>query len=206
MNSSLYAKDTTEIIIFQPSVRIGFDVASSLNRIWQPGVKQLEFALDGEFMPNWFAAAEAGHLDINVERETFDYTSNGLFFRVGADYNVLRKREQKSNDVILLFFRYSFASLTHSSDRIHITDPYWGNFDTSFDPEKLNSHWVELGFAIKTELFSNIFIGWAVRGKYLIYKSKESMVDPYIIPGFGSISKNNTAYSMHYGIFYRIPY
>ena len=206
MNSSLYSKDTTEVVIFQPSVRVGFDVATALNRIWQPEVRELEFSLDGEFMPNWFIAAEAGHLDIQIERESFDYNSNGVFFRVGADYNVLRKRDDTSNDVIILFARYGFATLTHSSDRIQVSNQYWGDLDTSFSSEKINSHWVELGFSIKAELYRNIFIGWAVRGKYLLYRSRDSLVDPYLIPGFGSIGKNNTAYSMHYGIYYRIPY
>ncbi len=203
---SLHANQEEDILIFQPSVRIGFDASGLLNRIWQPEVTNIEFSVDGKFKPDWFIAAEAGYLDIDISRELFDYTSNGLFARAGVDYNVLEKREPESNDVVLLMFRYGYSNLTHNSDRIEIVDPYWGNFNSSVDSENINSHWVELGFALKAELFRGLFLGWSVRGRYLIYSSRDAMLDPYNIPGFGIIRKSNTAYSLHYSIYYRFPF
>lgn len=205
-NSSIFAKDNIEIHIFQPSIRIGFDVAGIINRVWQPEILQIEITADSEFTPNWFIAAEGGYLDIDISRESFDYNSGGIFFRLGTDYNLLKKREPESNDVVLLSLRYGFSMLTHYSDRIIINDSYWGDFPTDISAENLNSHWLELGFALKTELFKNIFIGWSFRGRYLLHSTKDPMLSPYNIPGFGKVRSNNTALSMHYGIFYRIPF
>ncbi|MFO8068145.1 MAG: DUF6048 family protein [Bacteroidales bacterium] len=206
LSSSLSAKDTTELHLFQPALRLGFDAAGIIPRIWQPETMQLEFTGDFEYRPNVFISAEGGYLDINISKEDFDYNSDGIFFRLGADYNLLQKKEPERSDVIILSFRYGYSVLTHQAERVVITDPYWGTFNTSIDSETLNSHWVEAGFALKTELFNNIFLGWALRGRYLLYQSEDPLLAPYNIPGFGKIKNNKTAVSIHYGIFYRIPF
>ncbi|MBS4013740.1 MAG: hypothetical protein KGZ97_08270 [Bacteroidetes bacterium] len=205
ISNSILGNNPEEINLFRPSIRIGFDASGLVKRLWQPETMQLEFSADAEIKPNWFIAAEAGYLDIDIIRNNFDYNANGLFLRLGADYNVLTKKPSESNDVVLISMRYGYSGLSHSASRVNIIDPYWGDYTTAIDSEIVNSHWLELGFSLKTELFKGLFLGWAIRGRYLIYRSQDPLLEPYNIPGFGNLRKNNTGFSLHYGLFYRIP-
>ncbi len=206
MSNSLSAKDTTDINLFQPALRLGVDVSGIIPSIWQPETMQMEFTADYELKQKVFIAAEAGYLDIDISREDFDYNSDGLFFRLGADYNLLKKKDHNNNDVAIILIRYGYSVLSHQSSRVTISDIYWGDLNTSIDSETLSSNWIEAGFSLKTELFSNIFLSWSLRGRYMFFQSKDPLLEPYNIPGFGIIKSNNTAFTIHYGIFYRIPF
>jgi hypothetical protein len=205
ISNSIFGQEKEEIVIFSPAIRIGFDGSGLIYRLLQPETMQLEFSADFEFKPNWFAAAEAGYLDIDIYRNNFDYSADGLFLRLGVDYNVLKRKEAESNEAVLISIRYGYSGLSHSADRINLVDPYWGDFTTALETEILNSHWIELGFGLKTELFRNLFLGWSVRGRYLLYQTQEPTLEPYNLPGFGAIRKNNTGISLHYLIAYRLP-
>ncbi len=198
----LYSQEDT---VFRSSMRIGFDVSYPVRTFWEPEVEQYEVSVDYEMIENIFGVVEAGKLDVNIERDDFDYLSDGLFFRMGADFNVLGDATLKGNDIVYVGIRYGYCSQKHRADNIILTDDYWGIYKTSVDNFEFDVHWGELLVGMKTELFANIFIGWSLRFRLVLSGAEDSLMKPYRIGGFGGGGKSTT-FDFNYSVFYRIPF
>jgi hypothetical protein len=100
--------------------------------------------------------------------------------------------------------RYGYAFFNDYADNIIIKDNYWGNFTGDLYKKSLHASWVEFVAGFKVELFTNFFLGWSLRGRVLISKTKSERPDPYWIPGFGK-GNAKTSVGFNYSIFYNIP-
>ncbi len=201
-SSVLFAQNDT---IYHPALRIGFDVSGPARQLVEPETSTMELSLDYEWMENFFAVLEAGILNVQIEKESHIYQADGKFFRAGADFNLLGPQPGSLNDLVLISLRYGFSTMDHKAPYILIPDPFWGDHRSSLSPEKFRAHWLEAGLGLKTELFRNLFIGWGLRGRLLLSKTREPEMEPYFIGGFGK-SNNNTSLMLHYHIAYRIPF
>lgn len=189
--------------LFSPSIRIGADLSGFVRNIWERETLPVEFSVDFEWRKNHFIAAEAGWLNVEVAKETHEYTAGGYFFRAGADFNILERSPEHPNDVLLLSLRYGFGKLDHEAPNIIISDPLWGDYQTGIDAETYSAHWLEAGIGMKSEIFSNVFLGWSLRGRLRVSSTSDPGMEPYRISGFGK--SQNTTLTFHYSILYRFP-
>ncbi len=199
---NLYSQKDT---VYHPSVRFGVDVSYPVRMIFEPEMRQYEASVDFEFRKNWFLAMEGGIIDVGISRENFDYYSDGWFFRVGADFNILGRETLDDNDIVFFGIRYGYGKQAHGADNVVVFDEYWGSYTTSVERTGFDFHWGELAGGLKTELFANVFIGWSVRFKLILSGADHTPMQPYRIAGFGSGS-NKVAFGLNYSIFYRIPF
>ncbi len=189
--------------LFTPSVRFGVDVSGFVRQIWERETLPVEFSADVEWRKNHFIAAEAGWLNVKVEKETHQYFASGYFFRAGADFNILDRAPEHPNDVLLLSIRYGFGKLEHEAPMIIISNPLWGDYQTSVEAEAYYTHWLEAGIGMKSEIFNNVFLGWSLRDRLRTSSASDLMMEPYRISGFGK--SQNTTLTFHYSVLYRFP-
>jgi len=186
-----------------PYIRLGIDVSSVMRNILEPEVQQYEVSFDTGIQHNWFATAEAGFMNVNSERETFAYKSNGYFLRLGAEYNLLNKKpDPDKNNLVLIGARYGYSFLQHRSPFFFVENEYWGNYTGSMNSSFFNLHWMELTGGVKTEVLPNLFLGWTIRVRVRIFSSRDPELQPYFIPGFGHGDRSNPA-TVLYSIMYR---
>lgn len=188
--------------LFSPSLRLGADVSGLVRYYFEPETMSLELSADYEWRKDWFVTAEAGMLDIDIRRETHNYLANGYFLRAGADYNILNKHTLSRTGIVYASLRYGYGLLNHEAPGITISMPYWDDFNTGISNETIHAHWLETGGGIKTRLAGNIYLGWTLRARFMLYRSPSPGIDPYYISGFGKI-KNNPAVMVHYYIYYQ---
>lgn len=191
--------------IFRPSARLGFDVSGLARRFFEPESRALEFSADWEWRKNWFLALEGGGMAVDIEKDTHSYEAGGWFFRLGADYNFLQRPDPVHQDLVIALIRYGFGSLNHQAPGIRVSNPYWGDYFTEIPSERFLAHWLELGGGLKTRIGKHLFMGWTLRARFLISQSRESLISPYTISGFGRHS-GNTSVGIHYFLYYRIPF
>ncbi|MGD2035067.1 MAG: DUF6048 family protein [Bacteroidales bacterium] len=185
--------------------RIGFDLSRLTLYYFEPERTAYEFSLDYEIKRNFYPVIEFGLQNIKLEKPIYNYYSDGYYARFGLDYNFQKGLAADQYEMVFFGFRYGFSGQNHSADNITIADDYWGDFTVTSVPEtKLYGHWIELTGGIRAELFRNIFIGWSVRGKLLLYKTRDREIDPYYIHGFGKGDKR-VSLGFTYSIFYRLP-
>jgi hypothetical protein len=189
--------------LFTPAARIGVDVSGFARHLIEEETLPVEFSFDYEWQQNYFAAAEVGWLNVDVNRDTHRYNAQGFFFRTGVDIGILGGDIQNPNDHVLISLRYGYGRLKQEAPYILISDAYWGDYETSVDPETYHAHWIEAGLGMKTSIWSNLFIGWSLRGRVKLGSTSDPNMEPYFISGYGKT--NNAALMLHYSIYYRFP-
>ncbi|TVQ12289.1 MAG: hypothetical protein EA361_11455 [Bacteroidetes bacterium] len=196
------ARDT--IPSFKPDrfIRLGFDVSALARQIVEPEVQQFEFSLDSEVAFNWFAVADGGFMRVNGDREDFRYSASGFFGRLGFDYNLLKRIHPAQNDLVLVGMRYGFSALSHEAPFYDITNPYWGDYTGQLEKGNYSLHWIEFSGGVKTEVFSNVFLGWYLKTRIRLTETKEPELNPYYIGGYGR-GVRTAPIMVHFSIMYR---
>lgn len=149
-------------------------------------------------------AAEGGYSRFVHENYNYRYENNGIYFRLGADYNLLNPVQASGKYYAGIGARYGLALFSHSSPFIDFSN-FWGAYSTSAGSTFHASHFIEFTPGVRAELFRNLFIGWGVNLRLLVFGGTGKDMRAVDIPGFGNGSKPLAA-GINYYISYRIPY
>ncbi len=186
--------------------RISYDLASLTLLYFDPDRMVYTVSVDFELKQDVYPVADMGYQHVRISRDHYNYSSSGMFVRIGTDVNLLNYEKQL--DVYEMMYvggRYGFAYFNQQAGKIKVTDRYWGDFnDGQIDKHALNAHWISLVGGMRAEVFRNFFMGWSVFMNVRLYTSGAEGMDPYNIPGFGKGSKRVTV-TFNYAISYRIP-
>ncbi len=183
----------------------GFNIAPLIIVAFEPERKGIEFVSRYLFKKKWFAIGEMGFENVIFEKEPYDYKSNGLFVKLGADYNFFKVDEPGNNDNITLGLRYGLATQSHESPRFTIIDGYWGDYSGEFGMSNVTSHWFEIVSGIRTEVLHNFYMGWTLRLKSLLSAHSKNEFKPYTIPGYGH-GDNSINVGFTYTFEYYLPF
>ena len=170
---------------------------------------QADLAIDRFMLVGEYGIAETSQAN-NPEVSdipAFTYESQGSFFRVGVDVNLLKDRERGTydakDDVLLFGLRFGRA-LTDDRLQFETNDPVWGLTTATQENNGLATTWVEMTAGAKVEVLKNVFLGYNLRFKFARNFSGDPTLLPYFIPGFGR-SNREERFGFDYSIFYRIP-
>ena len=184
--------------------RIGIDVARFAYIFADPSEIGAEFSVDFEVYKNIYPVFEIGYSHISESENLFDYTMGGTYARVGIDYNLMPMKDQSIHHSITAGFRYGISIFSHRAENAIIPSDYWGDLIMESYENSLVGNWIELVGGLKTEVASNLFLGWAVRYKILLNPEMDPLVTPRIVPGYGS-GKADRGFGITYSISYKIP-
>ncbi len=195
-------------------VRLGTDVVSLSSLIFDKNVDKQEFNSDLILNNKYFIAFDFGSSQINRNNQfnNFDtYNSEGTYFRIGADYNLINKATD--DDGVSFGLRYG-RSMFKQSSTYRIQDPYWGTeqegetayYINTVEENNLSADWIEFVVGIKLMVFNNLYLSPSLR-----FKFRYSVDDPTDIleiaeiPGYGN-AKNGTNTNASLTLSYRIPF
>lgn len=187
-------QDTTTYLVITP----GVDISQPLQPYINEGYNGFAMSLDVEYFKNIIFVTEFGQNTYNIEKDRYTYHSQGQFYKMGMDLNVLRENQQKNQ--VTLGFRYGHARYEHELERLSVIS-YWGNEDISLDREQLRSHWLEFTAGIRMELFANFYLGWSLRAQ-LKEKNVGAGYLPLYIPGYDK-NRDNAVFGFTYSIYYK---
>ena len=185
-------------------IMFGVDLSRFFVKIWDPVQKNMEFSVNAEIRNNLYLTGEGGTISTLFDDKNYHYESQGNYFRLGMEYNLL-KRAPGESYMLYGGLLYGFSSFSHQADYITITDEYWGTATGSLPETKLTGNWLEIKAGIRVNILKNIFLGWSLRTRFYLMGQTDPNMTPFLIPGFGKGDKNTTI-GMSYSIFYRIPY
>jgi hypothetical protein len=181
-------------------LRIGVNLSRPLMIYLEPSIFSMEAMADYNLGPAYFAVAEAGYAFRELDRPDYHLKERGFFMRLGADKNFY----SEFNDVVALGARLGFSSFDRSVPFISVDENYWGGYTGSLGGESFFSQWAEVVIVLKTEIFRNIFLGWNLRGKIMLFSPEDKNMNERYIPGFGAGDANSAA-SFDFYIYYRFP-
>ncbi len=195
-------------------IRAGFD----LSRLALPYVNDIpvngfEFSLDTEIKYKFFPTFEAGYNKVDNITETYNdegestyahqYKAEGTYWRLGLNYNMLKYKHRLDRNIFYIGVRYGNSSFSQEAPNIELVNE-WGTYETSVPKTNLTAHWAEFIMGLRGEIFTNFYMGYAIRIKTLISQTDDQGFTPYYIPGFGKGFKNIHP-GMSYSVFYAIP-
>jgi hypothetical protein len=187
-----------------PYIRAGVDLVYPARYLYEGDIQQIEFFLDSEIRHNWFVNLEGGFMKVPAVTD-FNYSASGYFFRMGPDLNLLKRQHKTKHDVVLVGMRYAFSSLQHQSTGFLINNPYWGDYAGSMESNNFQLHWLEFAGGVKTEVFRNLFLSWSMRTRVRLYQTREPILNPYFIGGYGKGTRRAPV-AVNFGISYRLPF
>jgi len=148
--------------------------------------------------------ADGGFSSFVQENHNYGYENNGIYFRAGADYNLLNPVQAAGRYYAGISLKYGLSLFSHSNQFIEY-DSFWGTYTTSKQSSFHGAHFLEVSPGVRAELFRNFFIGWGVNIRFLVYGGTGEDMRAIDIPGFGNGSKPLSS-GINYFISYRIPY
>ena len=197
------AQDTIRYPINEmKGIRIGIDVSKFLLPfIYHHERMGFEATADKHIKGNFFATVETGWLNVDLNHEDFYYRQNGMYGKLGTDYNLLKSRRPYSNDIVYAGVRYGLSVFNHQASRVFIPGHFWDNAVGAIPKNTMQAQWIELLLGVKAEVLKNLYTGMTFRIKFIVVSPKDEYSTPYMIPGFGN---GNSGFAL--GINYYVSY
>ncbi len=183
------------------AIRIGVNISHYGYFAVEGGFLRNEITIDYTWKPKNFLVMDFGIISGGIKTENYSLNANGFFSRFGIDHNFLPHPE----DVLSVGARMGFSSYRYRPSNIALFDPVWGDFEGFIEPQQMSALWVEAVFGIKSEFFSNFFMGWYLSARVMLLNTQSEIFADYKVPGFGSL-KGSVSPGFGFYVFYRFPF
>lgn len=199
---NLYAPKEEKAPLELKGIKLGVNVGRFTDFQFKPERFSYEASLDFNLSDKYYGVVEAGHSEIDLKKDNYNYISNGDFYKIGLDYNMLKKQP---TDYLGMGFRIGRADFTHSANSILLEYEHWPSYTASYDSKSYHMYWLEISFGLKGELIKNVYFGWGAMVKIRMSGGKDADFQPYDIPGFGK-GESTINLGANYYIYYQIPF
>ncbi|MFO7573930.1 MAG: DUF6048 family protein [Bacteroidales bacterium] len=149
-------------------------------------------------------AVDGGFTSFMYENYNYRYENDGVYFRMGADYNLLNPLLARGRYYAGISLKYGITLFSHKAPSIGYEN-YWGSYVTSGESSFQTAHFLEASPGIRAEIFKNFFIGWSVNLRLLAFSGTGKHMRAVDVPGFGNGSKPISG-GFNYYLSIRIPY
>ena len=154
---------------------------------------------------DWFDASDEYAYPIAANNNL--YKVEGLYFRVGALYNIWKKDYSKPlNPMAFLGVNYGCSPhFQYTIENYPINNEYWSSNNNTFQANGHTiSHWGEVVGGVKTPIAKNFCLGFEVMYKFLLHirdqQSGNNLIHQSYSPGFGD--KESGMWGFRYTISY----
>lgn len=135
----------------------------------------------------WFPVFETGigrARHENDEVTAITYKTTAPYFRIGMDWNILRRKHQDNR--MYAGFRYAFTSYKVDVIRENLPDPVWqSKAGFGVDGLSCSMHWLEIVIGIDAKIFGPFHLGWDVRYRRRLIHKEGNLGNSWYVPGFG---------------------
>lgn len=190
-------------------LRVGGDVSKLLRTAFDKNYSGFELVGDLRFSQRFYAALELGYEERYWSEQNLDAQISGSYLKIGADFNAYRNWTGMNNG-ITTGLRYGLSRFNNTLLRypVYTSDPTFpvGIRDQDIENAGLTAGWVEFILAIKTELWSNLYLSLNLQLKHLIHEDEPANFANLVIPGFNK-TNDYSAFGVGYGytLTYFIP-
>lgn len=193
-----------DTVMFPLKIRAGFDIAGPGIYAGNKDNLSLEgyISYDRNEKISW--VIEAGYLDYKYSQYNYSYKSNGVFARLGADFNLLQPSASAGKHWAGIGIRYGIGFFKAETPSFEYNN-YWGSYGSSIPSRASTGHFLEVAPGVRTELFRNFSMGWNIRLKLLVAGGGGKDLRPIYFPGYGNSGKR-TAAGISYYLSWNIPY
>ncbi|WP_236979425.1 DUF6048 family protein [Membranihabitans maritimus] len=191
-------------IVDTSSVYIGLDASKIALPFFQPERRAMEISVEAKVKPRIYGVLEGGIDRFQQSEDLFKYSSGGFYTRLGFNYNFAKSEEEGRNELVYAGMRLGSAFFRQQLESLNIPEFYWERFSGTYEKEALSGYWLEAVGGLRAPLIKNIHIGWTLRIKFPIAKPQSETINPYHLPGYGSLIDGGIL-GMSYSLYYNFP-
>ena len=199
--SQVKCQDT---LLIPLKINAGIEVIGPVTYFIEKGTLSAEGYVSVDLNEKWSAALNAGYLNYEYSQYNYSYSSNGMFFRAGADFSILKPKKSLGKYWGGISLRYGLSRFQWEVPEFSQSN-YWGNSSSSIPANKTWGHFIEASPGMRAEIFKNFSMGWSVSLRMLLYTGKYEGLKPLFFPGFGNAQKRVST-GFNYYIVWNIPY
>ena len=188
-------------------LRVGLDLYNPIRSIINSDRKSVELVADYRINKKFYAAAEIGYLDNLREEDTFNFSTKGQYIKLGVNYNAYKNWLNMDNE-IYLGTRYGFSTFSQTLENYTVTSDVALPETSTTEPQKfsgLNANWIEILVGMKVEVYENIFLGFSLSAKKMLFAKEPKNFKNLYVPGFDRVFLNDSGFGFNYTISYRLP-
>ncbi len=181
-------------------IQFGYNVIPLINTTFFNGITSQNGQVGIDFANNLLFVDFGAQKTIR-EGDSYNYTNEGTFYRIGIETNVLKNRSDANG--LTLGLRYARSRF---SDQMQISDDFgFGPVTLDQSNSAVKSGWLELTLGLNVRVYKQIYFGYLVR--YKVYKSNNGvgMLIPYDLPGFGK-NENDSTVGFDYYVRWVLPF
>lgn len=201
--------DSTLVYKKPYGLRLGVDISKPVLQFFDSNYSGLEFVADYRISSRWYIAAEFGREENLTKEDFLTASSEGTYFRIGANHNVYNNWLDMNNE-IFVGFRYgmSFFDQTLESYTLNSGDiNFLGNpITTPRTDTDLTTGWLEFMLGIKVETFKNFYVSFSGSYKLILSVDDPTNFQSLYAPGFNRIYASNSGFGFNYTLSYLIPF
>ncbi|MCF6296813.1 MAG: DUF6048 family protein [Flavobacteriaceae bacterium] len=188
-------------------LRVGIDLLNPILSFFDDEKTGLEFVGDYRITKRFYIAGEFGYNKSTNQEDYLNFTTNGGYLKLGADYNAYKNLIGMEN-MLYVGVRYAFGTFEQTLNQYSVNaDPFIPTLiisdSQSFD--NLSAQWLEFVVGLKVEVLHNVYLGFSIRTNKLISSKEPENFKNLYIPGFTKVFLNNNGFSFNYTISYLIP-
>ena len=183
--------DRPTVVDSMHQLRIGFDVSKLLSNSLQDKRTAYEIELDYYHKKDLYLVLEGGWGNGKVNYPDLKYSNSNVFAKLGINKSLFPRMTQKDWDMAFIGVRYGMGFVQRSSGQYSITDSLFGTVSGTVPSASFNAQWVELTGGVRVEIIKQVFVGWSIRGKFLLNAKKFTELPPYYIAGYGRGEKKS---------------
>lgn len=166
-------------------LRINIDAAKILSNQLQDERTTYALEVDYFLKKGLYVVAEGGWGNADLSYPDLSYKSSNVFFKGGVNKTLLSRDAVDDWDMAFVGLRYGVGLIQRGDAQYTITDSVWGTTSGNIPGTNMTAHWLEITGGVRVETFKQIFVGWNVRGKFLINGNSFEELPPYNIAGYG---------------------
>jgi len=199
------------VVPFFNGIIVQGDVASIASSILsKSGTYSYEGSAQIDLKHKFYPTFELGYAGADkLTTDNIGFKTNGLFWRGGIDFNMLKQKKDSkpTTSLLLLGLRLGMSSFNYSVSNVNITDDYWGGSTQTLNYNNISTTkiWYELTGGVRVEVLKNLYMGWTIRLKTLVSKNADGAITPWYIPGFGTNKSSNLGLNYTVGYKFQLP-
>ncbi|MEM9324027.1 MAG: DUF6048 family protein [Bacteroidota bacterium] len=164
---------------WRPSfVRLGYDMAPAGQTIFSPNYFGQGLSAEIDFN-TLFLVTEAGYMDRKYPAS--NYSSNGYFFRVGVDANMIKYDQSKN----VITFGVRYAGATFQQQLMTEASDDFGQREIAVTQTGVQARWFEAGLGLKVRIWKELFAGYDFTLRFGANIDDEGEILPFFVPGYG---------------------
>lgn len=184
------------------------DIASPLmGKIIDRSIKNAEALVDVNLLDKYFPVLEVGYAYLDkVGANGIAYTAQAPFFKLGANFNLLKSVDKKGKRKNMdsygyLGLRYGLSPVRYDLSGVTVEDGYWGgSAPVDFPTKVAYAGWGEIVAGVRVDMIKGFTMGWSVRFKSFLHTNISPKAQMWYVPGYGN--SDGSAFSFNYTLGY----